>query len=46
MCTMDSFQETLEAFERAWHDRQSSGPSMARCLEAARHDVETHPDFD
>ena len=46
MCSMDSFQEVLEAFERAWHDRQTSGPSMASQLKAALDDVETHPDFD
>ena len=45
MCSMDSFQEMLEAFERAWHDRQTSGPSMASQLKAALDDVETHPDF-
>ena len=46
MCSMDSFQEMLEAFERAWHDRQTFGPSMANQLKAALDDVETHPDFD
>jgi len=35
MCSMDSFHEMLEAFERAWHDRQTSGPSMASQLRDA-----------
>ncbi len=46
MCSMGSFQEMLEGFERAWHDRQTFGPSMASHLKAARDDVEPHPDFD